>query len=187
MKLQKHQIINIQAYKHNGKLYRQWNGAKVIENSKDLVVVLMNKTKVIEKEGQKWVLREPKVWFFPLAKFFNTMVLIRKKGIFYYTNVASSPIFEDNTIKFIDYDIDIKVYPQQKTRIVDQKEYEMNQKQFHYSQKLIRKIAKAIDEVLEIIRNKNDHFNHKIFNNHLSKLVKTKDLSPIFLKTNFKN
>ena len=47
------QIINVQAYKHDGTLYRQWNGVKVLEVSSFNVVLFMFKTKVAELSGQK--------------------------------------------------------------------------------------------------------------------------------------
>ena len=87
------QIINIQAYKHNGKLYRQWNGARVIEVSPEQVVLFMYKTKVKESKKQKWTIREPMLWWFPLDELFNTTAIIRKSGTYFYTNIASPPIF----------------------------------------------------------------------------------------------
>lgn len=40
--------INVQAYKHNGFLYRQWSQAKVIFHNKRHIVLSLKGTKVIE-------------------------------------------------------------------------------------------------------------------------------------------
>ncbi len=87
-------IINVQAYKHDGTLYRQWNGVKVVEVSQYSIALLMYKTKVQERKGSRWVMREPLVWFFPLDGFFNTMCLIRHTGIYYYVNLSSPPFLK---------------------------------------------------------------------------------------------
>jgi hypothetical protein len=53
MKLKKGTIVNIQAYKHDGTLYRQYNGVKVIKCDLNECILFMYKTKVIENNKQK--------------------------------------------------------------------------------------------------------------------------------------
>lgn len=176
------QIINVQAYKHNGQLYRQWNGAKIIHINDDELILLLFKTKVQELKGQKWMVCEPMLWWLPLKKFFNTTAMMRTNGVYYYTNIASPPIFEDNTLKFIDYDLDIKNYPKIKNKLVDKKEFADNTKRLDYSLQLLKKIDQAIGQVLELNNKKQHFFNPNEIKKIISKLINKKYLSPKFNK-----
>lgn len=177
-----HSIINVQAYKEDGTLYRQWNGVKIIESSPELIVLFMYKTKVEELTGQRWVIREPVLWFMPRDRFFNTTGLIRRSGTYFYTNIASPPIFEDNTIKFIDYDLDIKAYPGQKVKLVDVGEYEFHKEKFKYSPKLMAIIDQTCKDILKLIKMKEEFFDETVIDTYIKELVDNKDLSKKLLK-----
>ncbi|QZE12098.1 DUF402 domain-containing protein [Mycoplasma sp. Ms02] len=142
------QIVEIQAYKYDGKLYRQWNKAKVIFADDKNLVCFMHKTKVTELENKGWVYREPVIWVFSKKHLFNAIITIKKDGNHYYINLASTPIFEDETIKFIDYDLDVKVYPFKDLKIVDREEFFANSKKFNYPQKLKELIYKQLSDII---------------------------------------
>ncbi|NQZ65619.1 MAG: DUF402 domain-containing protein [Mycoplasmatales bacterium] len=177
MKLINGSIINVQAYKHDGTLYRQWNGVKVLENSPEMITLFMYKTKVAEKWGQKWVVREPILWWFPKQEFYNTTGLIRPSGTYFYTNLASTPIFEDSTLKFIDYDLDIKAYPDSPIKVVDRKEYERNSKKFKYPKKLNNILKKTIYSTIKKIKIGEDFFDKDVVDRYLEDLVEAKLIS----------
>ncbi|UVD81549.1 DUF402 domain-containing protein [Mycoplasma iguanae] len=137
-------IINIQAYKYNGELYRQWNGVKIIENSPEHVVLHMDKTKVSEKENQNWTIRETSLWFMPKNKMYNAIITFKNDQPYVYINLASSFIYEDNTIKYIDYDLDIKCYPGKDFYIIDKLDFKRNTIKMHYPKQLHNKIYSTI-------------------------------------------
>ncbi len=178
------QIVNVQAYKHDGTLYRQWNGAKVIEISPHSIVLFMFKTKVAELAEQKWIVREPILWWFPRDRFFNTTALIRQSGTYFYTNIASPPIFEDNTMKFIDYDLDVKAYPDMPVKIVDRGEYERHKIKFSYSKKLDMIVERSLKEVTNLIKNNDEYFDEEVVSSYVEDLIKNKMLGQKFTKGN---
>ncbi len=167
-------IVNVQAYKHDGMLYRQWNGLKVIESSPDLVVLFACKTKVAEKRGQRWIIREPMLWFFSSNNFFNTNILLRKSGSFFYTNLSSPSWFEDQTIKYIDYDLDIKIYPNKTVKLVDQEEWKIHKDKYNYPQNLINKIEETTRELMIDINNKDGIFNYDVIDSYVDQLKNQK-------------
>ena len=175
-------IIDVQAYKHNGRLYRQWNGVKVLEITSSNVVLFMYKTKVIEDTGQRWVVREPILWWMPLDEFYNTTGLVRPAGTHFYTNLASPPVYEDGAIKFIDYDLDIKAYPGLKVKVVDQGEYRSHSKEFNYPKELMNKIEETTEHVQKLIKNKEGHFNEKVVDSYIQNLIDNKILPRKFEK-----
>ncbi len=170
------EIVDVQAFKHDGTLYRQWNGLKVIEASPFTTVLFAFKTKVAEDNGQRWIIREPMLWFFSQDDFFNTNVLLRESGSYFYTNLSSPFFFEDGTIKYIDYDLDVKMYPNKKTRVVDKEEYERHKIKMNYPQELIDKIDKTIKDVLVNIKHREGIFNYDVINTYVQQLKDQKML-----------
>ena len=177
------QIVNVQAYKHNGTLYRQWNGAKVLEVSKERIVLFLYKTKVVEKSGQKWAVREPMLWWMSREEFRNTTGLIRSSGTHFYTNLASPAIYEDGTVKFIDYDLDIKSYPGMNTKVVDQKEFNQNKIDMKYPKAIIDEIIKTTNRVLKEISSKDGFFDEDVIDEYIEELLDLKLISQKFAKT----
>ena len=183
MELINGQIINVQAYKHDGTLYRQWNGVKVIETSPECWVLFMYKTKVSEKSGQRWMVREPIIWWMPRESFSNTTGLIRPSGTFFYTNLASPPIFEDNTIKYIDYDLDIKAYPDAPIKVVDKNEYEKHKVMYNYPLDLQKIIEKTTDRIIKQIELNEEFFDEDVIDRYLEELAEEKLISKKFSST----
>ncbi|RIV16686.1 DUF402 domain-containing protein [Mycoplasmopsis gallopavonis] len=170
-------IINVQAYKHNGFLYRQWNGAKIIFNNKRHIVLFLKGTRVSEssKETSGWRYTESALWFIPKHEMFNSIVLFKKNvGSYYYINLTSLPIFEDNTIKFIDYDIDIKSYPGKSVQIVDHDEFEMNSKMMKYPFALKKEIFANVHKIYDLYNQKQYFFKHEIIQFYLEVAVQDK-------------
>jgi uncharacterized protein len=52
--------------------------------------------------------------------------MLKDTGINYYCNIASPFIMEQKTIKYIDYDLDIKVFADGSYKILDLKEFNRN-------------------------------------------------------------
>lgn len=181
--IQNGQIINVQGYKHDGTLYRQWNGVKVIEVSPHTLVLFLYKTKVKERGNQRWVVREPMIWWFPVDGFFNTTGLIRASGTHFYTNLASPPIFEDNTLKFIDYDLDVKAYPEVPVKVVDKREYEEHKVKYNYPESLIKKIDETVGDVLKMIKHNESYFDEDVVGTYLQSLIDNGMLAKKFERT----
>ncbi len=182
LKIETGQILDVQAYKHDGTLYRQWNGLKVLEVSDQSIVLLMFKTKVIEKSGQKWIVREPTLWWFPRDEWHNTSGLIRASGTYFYTNIASPFIFEDNTIKYIDYDLDIKAYPEKPVKVVDRKEFERHSEEMKYPQEIIDASENELKSVLKLINAGDTYFDEEVVDQWIEYLVEKKYLGRKFIK-----
>ena len=114
-----------------------------------------NKTLVIESDGSYWKTKEPAILYFFKDRWYNIIVQLKKNGIYYYCNIASPFIIEDNTIKYIDYDLDLRVFPNGSYKILDRMEYKYHKKIMHYSKELDYIINEALDE---LIREYKNHF-----------------------------
>ena len=94
--------LQIQCYKHNGNVHRSWDEAILLDEKKDYMVFGNNKTNVTKAEGVTWKTKEPAIMYFFKDKWYNIIAQLKKDGIYYYCNIASPFIIEDNTIKYID-------------------------------------------------------------------------------------
>lgn len=161
-------IINVQAYKYNGTLYRQWNGVKVLRNTPKHYVLWMHKTKVSEKYKHNWVYKEYVLWFLPKKSMYNALILLKPKQNYIYINIASHPFYEDNTIKFIDFDLDVKAYPHNGITIVDGEEFKINSKEFNYGQELKNMVWKAAQEIIDKYNNNEYFFGNEVINYYIN-------------------
>ncbi len=139
----------IQCYKHNGKIHRAWDEAVVLDIKKDYIVFGNNKTKVIESEGTTWRTKEPAIIYFFKNKWFNIISQMKKDGIYYYCNIATPYIIEEGTIKYIDYDLDLRIFPKGEYKILDKLEYQYHKKKMEYSDDLDLVINHAMKELIE--------------------------------------
>ncbi|MEG0314350.1 MAG: DUF402 domain-containing protein [Erysipelotrichaceae bacterium] len=158
------ELVYIQSFKHDGSLHRTWCKGFVIEANDKRMVAVTNHTWVSEADGRKWMTREPAICFFYPDKWFNVICMIRKTGIYYYCNLASPSLYDGEAIKNIDYDLDIKVFPNGKTLILDEDEYAEHGIEMGYSDELKKAIIKGMNKLEVDIQLKNSPFNEKEIN-----------------------
>lgn len=124
--------IQIHSYKHDHSLHRIWVKSHVLYEN-DYVLVTANKsTKVIEYNGRSWYTKEPAICYFFKKQWFNVIGMLKKDGVHYYCNLSSPYLCDHEAIKYIDYDLDIKVLPTGKMLMLDFKEYQEHSKQMSY-------------------------------------------------------
>lgn len=153
--------LQIQCYKHNGKIHRAWGEAVLLDVKKDYMVFGNNKTQVIEAEGNSWRTKEPAIIYFFKNRWFNVIAQLKKEGVCYYCNIATPYIIEENTIKYIDYDLDLRIFPSGEYKILDRLEYKYHRNIMHYSKELDVVIQNGLTELIELYKGKNPIFDAK--------------------------
>ena len=91
------------------------------------------------------------------------------------TFLATPFIIEDNTIKYIDYDLDLRIFPNGSFKILDKGEYKYHKKIMNYSQELDIAIRSALSELITDYQKGDKAFNKKInieYNKEYKKLKK---------------
>ncbi|WP_237670960.1 DUF402 domain-containing protein [Metamycoplasma hominis] len=165
------QLTTIQVFKYDGTLYRQYEGAKIVANLTDFVVVLLMKTKVSEK-SINWVVSEPILFFFARNKFYNASITLNKsKENYIYINLASPFYIENEVIKYIDFDIDIKSYDDKDFSVIDWQDFKNSISQYNYSLKLIYKLYEELDFLYEQKQKGTGVFSKKLVND-LEKMLR---------------
>lgn len=151
-KIKKGDKLQIQCYKHNGKIHRCWDEAVLLDKQNDYVVFGNERTLVTEAQGNTWRTKEPAILYFFKDRWYNVIVQFKKEGITYYCNIASPYIIEDGTIKFIDYDLDLRIFPNGSFKILDRQEYKYHKKKMNYSKELDAAIHSALSELINDYR-----------------------------------
>ncbi len=162
---------DIQAYKHDGSLHRTWRNSYVIEASEDRIVCVTDKTLVIEADGRRWQTREPAIYFLYARKWFNIIAMMRKNGVYYYCNIATPFVSDKEAIKNIDYDLDVKVWPDMSYQILDENEYELHRKKMGYSDTLDRVLHQSMDSLIEMIKRKEEPFDHELIDKYYQRYI----------------
>ena len=152
-KLNKGDRLQIQCYKHDGKVHRCWDEAVLLDVKKDYMVFGNERTLVTEAQGNTWRTKEPAIMYFFKDRWYNIIVQLKKDGITYYCNIASPYIIEDDTIKYIDYDLDLRIFPNGCFKILDREEYKYHKKKMNYSDNLDIAIRSALSELITDYQN----------------------------------
>lgn len=150
--------VYVQSFKHDGSLHRTWSKGTIIEVTDERYVLVTYKAWVIESDGRKWYTREPAICFLYRNEWFNVISMIRKQGIFYYCNLASPSLYDGEAIKNIDYDLDVKVFPDGHFDILDRDEFEDHQVKMAYGDEIIEIVEDSLLQVLFMVEGKKSPF-----------------------------
>ena len=174
MKITKGQRTDIHSYKHNEIIHRVWRNTLIIENSNNLLVTAHKKTRVFEQSGRSWFTKEPAVCYFYKDLWFNIIVMFKKTGIFYYCNLSSPYVYDGEAIKYIDYDLDVKVFPNGEYVILDKNEYKYHAKIMNYPEDIKQIINFELKKLIKRIENKEAPFNKEYVMKHYNEAFEDK-------------
>ena len=161
--------LEIHCYKHNGKLHRQWDEAVVLDIYDDYIVFGNNRTTVIDSDGKVWKTKEPAIMFFFRDRWFNIIGQLKDYGIYFYCNIATPVLIDNKVIKYIDYDLDLRVFPNGSFKILDRMEYKYHKKQMHYSNRLDFILKYELGSLIDLVRDKNFPFQKDIIEKYHKK------------------
>ena len=151
-------------------------GNMIIDFEKDYVVFGNNKTQVIESEGNVWKTKEPAIMYFFKDKWFNVIAQLKKDGIYFYCNIASPFIIEEDTIKYIDYDLDLRIFPSGEYKILDKGEYKYHKRIMNYSDDLDLVINSGLKELIDLYEKKYIVFDKKLNYMYYDEYNKVKEI-----------
>lgn len=150
--------IKIKSYKHNGQLHRVWERNIILKGTQSVVIGANDKALVTESDGRTWVTREPAISYFHSELWFNVIGMLRREGIHYYCNISSPFAYDDEALKYIDYDLDVRVYPDMTYHILDEDEYVLHKEWMHYPIAIDRILHEQLNLLLSWIRQRKGPF-----------------------------
>jgi protein associated with RNAse G/E len=150
--------IKIKSYKHNGALHRVWNSSTVLQTGITSWIVGNDRILVKEADGNEWRTKEPAICTFGKGQWFNTIGMLREDGVHYYCNIGSPYRWQNAALQYIDYDLDVKVFPDMTYVILDQDEYDEHRRRMNYPETITHEIKRGLDELLSLIHQKKGPF-----------------------------
>ena len=150
--------IQIHSYKHNGHIHRIWDETMILKGTQNLIIGGNDRTIVTESDGRTWVTREPAICYFHSQHWFNVIGMIREDGIHYYCNLSSPFIYDGEAVKYIEYDLDIKVFPDMTFNLLDEDEYERHRAEMKYPEAIDRILKFHVNQLVHWIRQRKGPF-----------------------------
>lgn len=95
--------------------------------------------------------------------------MIRKGGIFYYCNLASPSLYDGEAIKNVDYDLDIKVFPDSSFQILDENEYKLHARLMNYPADIKLKVESEMQKLIREIKEGHEPFSFNYISEYLRK------------------
>jgi protein associated with RNAse G/E len=159
----------IKSFKYDGHLHRTWLENWLVPADKlapehaaaGLMVCVNHNTLIREANGKTWKSRIPGITFFIPGQWYNVVALIEHSGIRYYCNISSRSLLNGNVITYIDYDLDVVLYPNGNVAVVDQDEYAVNSKLYRYPQVILDNVEQSLNELLERIKRRDIPFHDR--------------------------
>jgi protein associated with RNAse G/E len=146
--------VEVQGYKHDGKMHRIWDSVYVLIENEDYLVACSKKTKVIEHDYRVRYTKEPAVMIFFKKRWYNVMAMIKEHGVVFYVNLASPYVVDDEKIKYIDYDLDIKLFPNDDIKLIDVREYCFHRAKYHYGEDIDKVLKYNVKEIKSMMESK---------------------------------
>lgn len=149
-------IITINSRKYDQSIRRSWN-CKFIQETADYLVFLGEfETEVNHK--QLGVIRPATISceYYWKNEYYNVFRFHEPDGEFrnFYCNVNMPPVMMNNTLDYVDLDVDILVWKDFSIEILDIDEYETNKEKFSYPAKLQQKVSESIETLLSKIKHR---------------------------------
>ncbi len=165
--------LQIHCYKHDGSLRRTCDEATVLDIKDDMIVCGNYKTKIYEFDDKgkshHYYTKEPAILFFYKNDWYNIISQIKSTGLFYYCNIASPYIIDDGVIKYIDYDLDLRVFPDGAFKVLDRNEYRYHKNTMNYSKELETIIQHELNKLIGLKKSEQIAFQKSIIE-HYEKL-----------------
>lgn len=150
--------IQIQSYKHRGTLHRTWEESIVLKGTSKEIIGGNDRILVTEADGRQWRTREPAICYFSANHWFNVIGMIRTDGLYYYCNLGTPFTYDEEALKYIDYDLDIKIYPDMTFKLLDEDEYEAHREEMNYPEAVDRIIQQNVKELMNWIHQRKGPF-----------------------------
>lgn len=155
-------LWRIEAYKYNNSLHYTMP-AYLLERSDDWLRFRTQLGGTLNHltRGFAEPISRPSEMIFWLGRWYNVYLNFDHAGTFrhFYCNIGLPPTVGDEVISFVDLDLDIRIWADGHTELLDEDEFIAHAAQFNYPPDVRRKAWAAVDQVMVLWRSKTPPFN----------------------------
>jgi protein associated with RNAse G/E len=146
-------LIQINARKSDNKIHRSWKCQLI--NQQDSLLIFVGEFAEEVKHSDLGLIKKGTVSYeyYWLDRWYNVFRFHEPEGDLrnFYCNVNMPPIFENESLDYIDLDIDVLVWKDFSYEILDLEEFESNSLRFNYSSNVIENARKSLYELIRMI------------------------------------
>ncbi|WP_257350825.1 nucleoside tri-diphosphate phosphatase [Pseudalkalibacillus decolorationis] len=150
--------IQIHSYKHNGQLHRVWEETIILKGTSSVVIGGNDRIIVTESDGREWRTREPAICYFSSDQWFNVIAMLRENGIHYYCNLGTPFTYDEEALKYIDYDLDVKIFPDMTYTLLDEDEFVLHRREMDYPREINDIMRRNLDQLYSLINQRKGPF-----------------------------
>ncbi len=157
-------MTTIISRKFDGSKSRSWNG-ELIERQQEMLVFHGVFDHDVEHKDLGLIRRGTMSYeFYWLDRWYNIFRFHEPDGTLrnFYCNVNMPPVFENDTLEYVDLDIDVVVQPDLTYVILDRDEFVSNSKRFGYSEEIIARAEESCRDLIEMIRARSFPFDSSV-------------------------
>ncbi len=158
--LHSQKIVTINSRKFDGTIHKTWT-AKLISQKNKLLTLIGEFQKEV-RHPHLGIIRRGTISyeFYWLDEWFSIFRFHESDGSLrnFYCNINAPPKFENNSLDFVDLDIDVLVWKNFSIEILDVNEFEENCKKFSYSSEIKNKTEVSLKKILILVENRDFPF-----------------------------
>ena len=146
------ELINVQARKTDGTVYRSWQAAIESVDTDSIVTISPAGSSVFNIKGEDYPLLHHYRAYYWFDKFYNLLEVFETNGKLFhiYLNIAAPPIFENGIMSFKDHELDVSRYVPKPAELVDEDEFAEAAVKYQYSKEFQEKMYAAAREALDL-------------------------------------
>lgn len=145
--------ITVNARKYDGSLRRQWT-AGIISQTEEMTIAV-GRFEFDVNHSDLGLIKQGTVSFehFWKDRWYNIFRFHEPDGSLrnYYCNVAMPPTFTDESLDFVDLDIDVVVWPDGRVELLDRDEFKLNSVKFGYPEVVIAAAELSLAEIIDLV------------------------------------
>jgi protein associated with RNAse G/E len=155
--------ISVRVLKYDGAEHRRWNG-RIARNDGSLIVLYCEFEEEVQHELFGNIPRGTQtIEYYWLDRWYNIFQFLDSAGKtrVLYCNVSTPPVLTDETLSYVDLDIDILVQANLSYHVLDLEEFEGHVVQFGYSDEVKSKAHAAVAELIKMIETRQFPFDER--------------------------
>lgn len=143
----------MRAYKYDGLLHRTWPAELLRQEGSLIVLEATFPDEIIHDLLGTIPGGTHSLEYYWLDRWYNIFRFAQPDGKLrnYYCNINVPPTFANDTLSYVDLDLDILVEPDSSYRILDVEDFERNTKRYKYSADVQANARRAVDELARMI------------------------------------
>ena len=91
-------------------------------------------------------------------RWFNIIGQLKDYGIYFYCNIATPSLIDNKIIKYIDYDLDLRIFPDNSFKVLDKNEYKYHKMTMKYSDEIDIIVQDSLNKLIKMKENNEPPF-----------------------------